>query len=54
MKWQEWKPCVEVRDGCGYEDLPVTLRQRRLRWFGHVRKAEGSLFNVAEEVKVGC
>ena len=28
------------------------MKQRRLRWFGHVRRAEGSFLNEAE-VKIG-
>ena len=27
---------------CGTEDLTVKLRQRRLRWSGYVKRAEGS------------
>jgi len=44
---------MEVRDMCGVEDLSVKLRQRRLRWFGQVRRAEGSLVKEVEEVKIG-
>ena len=33
---------------CGVEDLSVKLRQRRLRWFEHVKSAEeGVLGKVA-------
>ena len=28
---------------CGVEDLSIKLRQRRLRWFGHVKRAEGGV-----------
>ena len=28
---------------CEVEDLSVKLRQRRLRWFGHVKRAEGGM-----------
>ena len=28
---------------CGVEDLSVKLRQTRLRWFGHVKRAGGML-----------
>ena len=34
------------------EDLFVKLRQRRLRWFGHVKRAEGGVLNEAEELRV--
>ena len=45
VKWQDGKSSIEVRDMCGVEDLSVRVMQRRLRWFGHVRRAEGSLLN---------
>ena len=35
------------------EDLSVKVRQRRQRWFGHVRRTEGSLLNEVEEVMIG-
>ena len=53
MKWQDGKSSIEVRDMCGVEDLSVRVMQRRLRWFGHVRRAEGSLLNELEEVRIG-
>ena len=28
------------------------MRQRRLRWFGHIRRAEGSLLNEVEEMRI--
>ena len=34
---------------CGVEDLSVKLRQRRLKWFGHVKRAE---MGVVGEVRV--
>ena len=37
---------------CGVEDLSVKVRQRRLRWFGHVRRAEGSLLNEVEGMRI--
>ena len=27
---------------CGVEDISVKLKQRRLRWFGHVKRVEGA------------
>ena len=44
-KWEDGKSSFELRDMCGVEDLSVKVRQRRLRWFGHVGRAEGSLLN---------
>ena len=40
---------------CGVEDLSVKLRQTRLRWFGHVKSAEGGSMQLGEveEVRVG-
>ena len=35
---------------CRVEDLSVKLRQRRLRWFGHVKGAEGG---VLSKVRIG-
>jgi len=35
-------------DMCEVEDLPVQLRQRRLRWFGQVKRAESNLLTVLE------
>ena len=40
------------RDMHGVEDLSVKVRQRRMRWFGHIRRAEGSLLNEAEEMRI--
>jgi len=53
VRWQDGRSSMEVRDMCGVEDLSVKLRQRRLRWFGQVRRAEGSLVKEVEEVKIG-
>jgi hypothetical protein len=36
------------------EELEVELRTRRLRWFGHVAKAEkGSVLKLVDELQVG-
>ncbi len=37
---------------CGVEDLSAKLRQRRLRWFGHVEKAGGGALNEVRELRV--
>ena len=37
VKFQDGKS-IEVRDMYGVEDLSLKLRQRRLRWFGHVKR----------------
>ena len=36
----------EVAELCRVEDLSIKLVQRRLRWFGHVKRAEGVLGEV--------
>ena len=52
VKWQDGKSSTEVRDMCGVVDLSVKVRQRRLRWFGHIRRVEGSLLNEVEEMMI--
>ena len=37
---------------CEVEDLSVKLRQRRLRWFGLVKRVEGDVLCKVEEVRV--
>ena len=41
VRWHDKRSSSEVTMMCGVEDLSVKLRQRRLRWFGHVKRAEG-------------
>ena len=41
-----------LRYMAGVEDISVKLRQRRLRWFRHVKRAEDSLLKEVEEVKI--
>ena len=43
MKWQR----------CGAKDLSVKLRQRRLRWFGHVKRVEEGVLREVVEVRIG-
>ena len=40
VRWQDRKSSSEVAEMCWVEDLSVKLRQRRLRWFGHVKRIE--------------
>ncbi len=37
---------------CGVEDLSAKLRQRRLRWLGHVERAGGGALNEVRELRV--
>ena len=41
VRWQDGKSSSEVAEMYEVEDLSVKLRQRRLRWFRHVKRAEG-------------
>ena len=34
---------------CGVEDLSAKMRQKRLRWFGHVKKAEEGGWGIKNE-----
>ena len=52
VKWQDGKSSTKVKEMCRVEDLSVKVRQRRLRWFGHVRRARGSLLNEVEEIRI--
>ena len=38
---QEWRSSSEVEEMSGVEDLSVKFSQRRMKWFGHVKRAEG-------------
>ena len=53
VRWQDRRSSSEVAEMCGVEDLSVKLRQRRLRWFGHVKRAEGGVLGEVGEVRVG-
>lgn len=50
VRWQDGRSSEEVAEMCGVQDLAVRLRQRRLRWFGHVERAEEG--NMLREVGV--
>ena len=52
VKWQDRMASSEVAGMCGVDDLSVKLRQKRLRWFGHVKRAEGSLLYEVGEMRV--
>lgn len=53
VRWQDGKSSNEVAEMCGVEDLFVELRKRRLRWFGHVKRAGEGVLKEVEEVRVG-
>ena len=51
---QDGKSSSDVAEKCQVEDLSVKLRQKRQRWFGHVKRAEGrSVLGDVGEVIVG-
>lgn len=53
VRWQDQVGSGEVAERCGVKELEVRLRQGRLRWFGHVRRAEHSMMRRVEEMEVG-
>ena len=38
VSWTDRIPSVEVAKRCGLTDIQGKMRQRRLQWFGHVRR----------------
>ncbi len=52
VRWQDGRSSGEVAEMCGVEDLSAKLRQRRLRWFGHVERAGGGALNEVRELRV--
>ena len=43
-KWQDKKPDTEVKTRSGITHLGTIIRQKRLRWFGHVKRMGDSRF----------
>ncbi len=53
VKWKDGITSEEVARRCGTREMEVILRQRRLQWFGHVRRVgQGSVVGMAQEVEV--
>ena len=52
VRWQDGRSSSEVVEIWGAEDLSVNLRQKLLRWFGHLKRAEGGVLNEVEELRV--
>ncbi len=52
VRWQDGRSSGKVAEMCGVEDLSAKLRQRRLRWFGHVERAGGGALNEVRELRV--
>ena len=38
----------------GIEDLDLILKERRLRWYGHVERSNGAAFDIQVDRKGGC
>ena len=54
LRWQDGRYNSEVAEMCGVENLSVKLRQGRLRWFGHVKRAEGGVLGEVGEARIGA
>ena len=52
VRWQDGRSSSEVVEIWGAEDFSVNLRQKLLRWFGHLERAEGGVLNEVEELRV--
>ena len=52
VRWQDGRTSIEVAKACGVEDLVSVLTRRRLRWFGHVERAEGGVLQELREMRV--
>ena len=52
VRWQDGVSSKEVAERCDIMELEGRLRQGRLRWFGHVRRAVDSTAHVVEEMVV--
>ncbi len=53
VRLQDRRSNKEVAEMCGVEDLSVKLRTRRLRWFGHVKRAREGALGEVREMRVG-
>ena len=53
MRWTDMVCSEEVANRCGLAEIQVRMRQRRLQWFGHVRREkEGGGLRMVEEMIV--
>ena len=53
VKWQDGRCKTEVNDMHRVENLFAKLRQKRMRWFRHIRRAEGALLCGVKEIRMG-
>ena len=53
VKWQDRVSSEEIAKRCGVKEIETKIRQRRLQWFGHVRReAEGGVLRLVDELEV--
>ena len=52
VRWQDGRSGSEVAEMCGVEELAGELRKRRLRWYGHLKRADGGPLGEIEEIRV--
>ena len=52
VKLKDKVPSDEVARLCGIPELPIRLRQKRLRWFGHVRRATDNIIGEVYHLSV--
>jgi len=53
VRWQDRIYSEEVAKRCGLKMIQDKLRQKRLQWFGHVRReTEGGVLRLVEEMEI--
>ena len=53
VRWQDRISSEEVAKRCGLKEIQEKIRQRRLQWYGHVRREEeGGVLRLVEEMEV--
>ena len=54
VRWQDGKSSSEVAEMCGVDGFSVKLRQRRLRCFGQVKRADGGVLGLHRKKWYDC
>ena len=53
VRWEDGVQNSEVAERCGLKEIEQVLRERRLRWYGHVARAEeGRVLREIQEMEV--
>ncbi len=53
IRWQDMVFSADVVNRYGVEDLETVLRRKRLRWYGHIKRAEeDTVLGVLERIEV--